>query len=144
MARTKAELSAGARLADFLTVGFLAMQCPVDAVRNALQKNGAQSKRRRGLPHEMLVYFVMMMVLYGNVAYEDVMRLVVEGLRTLLGDTALERSVVTKGPSRRRGRRWARLHCASCTKSRCVLMALKTCLASCFMAVGSWQLTAPR
>lgn len=97
MARTKAELSAGARLADFLTVGFLAMQCPVDAVRNALQKNGAQSKRRRGLPHEMLVYFVMMMVLYGNVAYEDVMRLVVEGLRTFLGEAALERSVVTKG-----------------------------------------------
>ena len=97
MARTKAELSAGARLSDFLTVGFLAMQCPVDTVRHALQKNGAQSKRRRGLPHEVLVYFVMMMVLYGNVAYEDVMRLVVEGLRTLLGDTALERSVVTKG-----------------------------------------------
>jgi hypothetical protein len=97
MARTKAELSAGARLADFLTVGFLAMQCPVDTVRNALQKNGVQSKRRRGLPHEMLVYFVMMMVLYGNVAYEDVMRLVVEGLRNFLGEAALERSVVTKG-----------------------------------------------
>ena len=97
MARTKAELSAGARLADFLTVGFLAMQCPIDAVRDALQRNGAQSKRRRGLPHEMLVYFVMMMVLYGNVAYEDIMRLVVEGLRTFLGEAALERSVVTKG-----------------------------------------------
>ena len=45
----------------------------------------------------MLVYFVIMMVLYGNFAYEDFMQLVVEGLRTLLSDTALERSVVTKG-----------------------------------------------
>ena len=97
MARTKAELSAGARLSDYLTVGFLAMQCPVDRVRHALQRNGAQSKRRRGLPHEVLVYFVMMMVLYANVAYEDVMRLVVEGLRTSLGEAALESSVVTKG-----------------------------------------------
>lgn len=97
MARTKAELSAGARLADYLAVGFLAMQCPVDRVRRALQSNGAQSKRRRGLPHEVLVYFVMMMVLYANVAYEDVMRLVVEGLRTSLGEAALESSVVTKG-----------------------------------------------
>ena len=79
MARTKTELSAGARLADYLTVGFLAMQCPVGKVRQTLEKNGAQSQRRRGLPHEVLVYFVMMMVLYADVAYEDVMRLVVEG-----------------------------------------------------------------
>ena len=69
MARTKTALSAGARLGDYLTVGFLAMQCPVGKVRQTLEKNGAQSKRRRGLPHEVLVYFVMMMVLYADVAY---------------------------------------------------------------------------
>ena len=97
MARTKAELSAGARLADCLMIGFLAVQCPVGKVRQTLEKNGAQSKRRRGLPHEVLVYFVMMMVLYADVAYEDVMRLVVEGLRTSLGETGLESTVVTKG-----------------------------------------------
>ena len=38
-----------------------------------------------------------MMVLYADVAYEDVMRLVVEGLRTLLGEVGLESTVVTKG-----------------------------------------------
>lgn len=97
MARTKAELTAGARLADFLTVGFLAMQCPLAKVRQTLEKHGAQSKRRRGLPHEVLVYFVMMMVLYADVAYEDVMRLVVEGLRALLGEAGLESATVTKG-----------------------------------------------
>ena len=97
MARTKAELSTGARLADYLTVGFLAMQCPLGKVRQALERNGAESKRRRGLPHEVLVYFVMMMVLYADVAYEDVMRLVVEGLRTLLGEVGLNGAVVTKG-----------------------------------------------
>ena len=37
------------------------------------------------------------MVLYADVAYEDVMRLVVEGLRTSLGETGLESTVVTKG-----------------------------------------------
>jgi hypothetical protein len=71
MARTKGQLSTGARLADFLTVGFLAMRCPVEAVKQVLKKNGAQSQRRRGLPREVLVYFVMMMVLYATVAYED-------------------------------------------------------------------------
>ena len=48
MARTKAELGAGARLADYLTVGFLAMQCPPGKVKQALEKHGVQSKRRRG------------------------------------------------------------------------------------------------
>ncbi|CAB1368964.1 IS4 family transposase [Denitratisoma oestradiolicum] len=97
MARVKAELSAGARLADYLTVGFLAMNCPLDKVRQALAANDAQSKRRRGLPHDVLVYFVMAMVLYANVAYEEVLRLVVEGLRPLLGDDGVSNTSVTKG-----------------------------------------------
>lgn len=97
MARTKATLSAGTRLADYLTVGFLAMNCPVDRVREALGAHGAQSKRNRGLPHEVLVYFVMAMVLYANVAYEEVLRLVMEGLRQLLGDEAMVKATVTKG-----------------------------------------------
>lgn len=37
MARSKAELSAEARLSDYLTVGFLAMNCPLDRVRKALE-----------------------------------------------------------------------------------------------------------
>jgi hypothetical protein len=97
MARTKAKLSTGARLADYLTVGYLAMNCPVEKVRSALTVHGAQSKRRRGLPHEVLVYFVMAMVLYANVAYEEVLRLVIEGLRPLLGDQGVADAAVSKG-----------------------------------------------
>ena len=97
MARTKANISGGARLADYLTVGFLAMNCPMDKVKQVLEKHEAHSKRRRGLPHEVLVYFVMAMCLYANVAYEEVLRLVVEGLRHLLGDQELGELIVSKG-----------------------------------------------
>ena len=97
MAGKKAELSAGARLADYLTVGYLALNCPVEKVRAALVAHGAESKRRRGLPREVLVYFVMAMVLYANVAYEEVLRLVIEGLRQVFGDEDLARATVTKG-----------------------------------------------
>jgi hypothetical protein len=38
MARTKTNISGGARLADFLTVGFLAMNCPLDKVKQALEQ----------------------------------------------------------------------------------------------------------
>lgn len=97
MARTKAELPGGARLADFLTVGYLAMNCPLERVRAALAANSAESKRRRGLPHEVLVYFVMAMCLYGSIAYEEVLRLVIEGLRNLWGDEGVADVAVTKG-----------------------------------------------
>lgn len=97
MARTKATLPLGARLADYLTLGLLAVNCPPERVRAALEACDAQSRRRRGLPHEVLVYFLMAMVLYGNVAYEEVLRLVLEGLRPVLGDEAVSRATVTKG-----------------------------------------------
>ena len=86
MARTKATLGAGARLADYLTVGYLALNCPLDRVRQTLVECGAQSKRRRGLPHEVLVYYVMCMCLYRRAAYEEVLRIVVEGLRGVYGE----------------------------------------------------------
>lgn len=97
MAEKQAELSAGARLADYLTVGYLVLNCPVEKVRAALAAHGAESKRRRGLPHEVLVYFVMAMVLYANVAYEEVLRLVIEGLRQVFGDDGVIQASVTKG-----------------------------------------------
>ncbi|MDR2678042.1 MAG: transposase domain-containing protein [Zoogloeaceae bacterium] len=97
MSRSKGALPSGARLADYLAMGFLAWNCPLDKVREVLSAHGAQSKRRRGLPHEVLVYFVMAMVLYANVAYEDVLRLVVEGLRQVFGDADWQRVIVSKG-----------------------------------------------
>lgn len=41
MARTKATLGAGARLADYLTVGYLALNCPLERVRQVLVDCGA-------------------------------------------------------------------------------------------------------
>lgn len=95
MARTKAKLAGGARLADHLALGYLAMNCPIDRIHAVLAANSAGSRRHRGLPHEVLVYFVMAMNLYATVAYEEVLRCVVEGLRQLWGD-AVKDAVVNK------------------------------------------------
>lgn len=97
MARTKATLSGTARLADYLTVGYLALQCPVNEVRQTLERHGLQSQRQCAIPRDVLVYYVMMMVLYGNVAYEEVFQYVIEGLRRALGDETLAKKSVTKG-----------------------------------------------
>jgi len=79
MARTIAKLPGGARLADHLALGYLAMNCPLDRVRAVLAANSAASQRYRGLPHEVLVYFVMVMNLYATVAYEEVLGCVSSG-----------------------------------------------------------------
>lgn len=86
MARTRAKLGAGARLADYLTVGYLALNCPLERVRAVLSTCNAHSRRKRSLPHEALVYYVMCMCLYRKAAYEEVLHLVVEGLREIYGE----------------------------------------------------------
>jgi len=96
MARTKATLGAGARLADYLTLGYLALNCPLQAVHAALADHGKQSQRRRGLPHEVLVYYVMCLSLYREAAYEEVLRIAIEGLRHIYGDQISD-STVSKG-----------------------------------------------
>ena len=104
MARTEGVLPGGARLADYLTVGYLAFNCPLDKVREALTGCGAHTRKRRDLPREVLVYFVMAMCLYPRVAYEEVLRLVIEGLRRIYGDEVSEAEVTKAAISQGRTR----------------------------------------
>ena len=48
MARTKAELSSGTRLADYLTTSLLARIYPAERVHEALDAHGVNSQRRSG------------------------------------------------------------------------------------------------
>lgn len=114
MARTKAVLGAGARLADHLAVAYLAMNCPLQRVRQVLQELGAQSKRRRDLPAEVLVFYVMALCLYRRAAYEEVLRVVVEGLRSIYGDeigqTVAGKAAISQGRTRLGAEPLARLY----------------------------------
>lgn len=96
MARTKATLGDGARLSDYLMLGYLAMDCPLEKVLETLEEHGCLSQRRRGLPHEVLVYLVMCLCLYRQAAYEEVLHIVIEGLRRIYGDQVRD-VAVTKG-----------------------------------------------
>jgi hypothetical protein len=104
MARTEATLPGGARLADYLTVGYLALNCSLGQVKEALEKCGVQTRVRRDMPREVLVYFVMAMCLYPRVAYEEVFRLVIEGLRRIYGDQVRDAQVSKAAISQGRAR----------------------------------------
>ncbi|WP_215844549.1 IS4 family transposase [Acidithiobacillus montserratensis] len=97
MARTKAQLSAGARWADYLTVSYLALRYPIGAIREVLVRQSLESLRRRGLPHDLLMYFVLTKVLYPRDAYTEVLRLVIGGLRPLLRSEDWSPRTVSKG-----------------------------------------------
>jgi hypothetical protein len=104
MARTKAVLGEGSRLADHLAVAYLALNCPLERVQQVLDELGLQSRRRRDLPAEVVFFYTLALCLYRTVAYEEVLRIVVEGLRAVFGD-AIADVVPTKGAiSRARAR----------------------------------------
>lgn len=64
MARTKAGLGAGARLADFLSASLMARVVPPEVVHEVLDAHGCNSRRIRAFPAVAGVYYVMALSLY--------------------------------------------------------------------------------
>ncbi len=85
MARTKAVLGAGARLADYLAVGLLARVVPAEVVHEVLNAHGCNSQRLRSLPAVVGVYYSIALSLYPEAAYEEVFAAVSQGLSWAAG-----------------------------------------------------------
>lgn len=80
MARPKADLNAGTRLADFLAVSLLARVFPAQRVHDALNAHDANSRRIRRFPAVAGVYYVAALSLYPECSTEAVFSAVTEGL----------------------------------------------------------------
>lgn len=80
MARTKAGLGAGARLADFLSASLMARVVPPEVVHDVLNSHGRNSQRIRAFPAVAGVYYVMALSLYPEASYEAVFSAVSQGL----------------------------------------------------------------
>ena len=81
MARTRASLPAGLRLSDDLSVGVIARTYPREEVQEALARTGRGSVRRRSLPAEVMVYYVIAMAVFRAVSTREILRCLLEGLR---------------------------------------------------------------
>ena len=88
MARTKALLGAGARLSDYLSASLLARVFPADLVERILEEHGVNSKRVRSLPATVTAYYCMALSLYPEAAYEEVYKVIAQGLGLHSGDMA--------------------------------------------------------
>ncbi len=80
MARTKAVLSDGARLTDFLSASLMARVVPAEVVAEVLDAHGRNSQRIRAFPAVAGVYFTMALSLYPEASYGAVHATVAEGL----------------------------------------------------------------
>jgi hypothetical protein len=85
MPRTPATLPEGVRITDYISLGVIARTFPRETVDEVLEETGRSSERERSLPAHVMVYYVIAMALYMQVAYREVLRCLLEGLRWLLG-----------------------------------------------------------
>jgi hypothetical protein len=88
MARTAAELPAGIRLTDHISLGVLTTQFPLELVEQVLFETERVSARERDLPAHVMVYYAIALALYADVSTREVLRCVVEGARWLGDPTA--------------------------------------------------------
>jgi Insertion element 4 transposase N-terminal/Transposase DDE domain len=80
MARTKATLTAGARLSDYLSASLLARVYPRELIDAVLAEHGAASRRVRSLPASVSCYYCMALSFYPEAAYEEVFAVLAQGL----------------------------------------------------------------
>jgi Insertion element 4 transposase N-terminal/Transposase DDE domain len=94
MPRTESALPGGVRTSDLVTLGILAEHVPNGMVRRAVSKANAESQRKRTLPAPLTALYVVAMSLYRDVAYEEILRCLLEGMRWLGQDVP---DIATKG-----------------------------------------------
>ena len=88
MARTRAELPAGSRITDYISLGVIANFFPAEKVHEILQQTNRASVRKRDLPAQVVVYYVIALALYMRSSYRKVLRCLLEGVQWLLNPSA--------------------------------------------------------
>jgi transposase IS4-like protein/DDE family transposase len=71
---------AGERLSDRIAIGVLTRTYPPALVDQVVAESGRTQQRQRLLPARVVVYYVLAMCLFSQVGYEEVARLLTEGL----------------------------------------------------------------
>ena len=104
MARTLAELPAGSRITDYISLGVIAKFFPVEIIHQVLEQTDRASVRERDLPAHVVVYYVIALALYMRSSYREVLRCLLEGVQWLLDPSAKVKVAGKSGISQARSR----------------------------------------
>lgn len=84
MARTVAELPAGSRITDYVSLGVITKTFPIEKIRAVLAETKKESVRERDLPANVVMYYVIALALYMQSSCREVLRCLLEGVQWLL------------------------------------------------------------
>jgi Insertion element 4 transposase N-terminal/Transposase DDE domain len=104
MARTLAELPAGSRITDYISLGVIARYFPVEKIHDVLEQTNRSSVRKRDLPAHVVVYYVIALALYMRSSYREVLRCLLEGVQWLLDPSVKVKVAGKSGISQARSR----------------------------------------
>jgi hypothetical protein len=104
MARTLAELPAGSRITDYISLGVIAKFFPVEKIHDVLEQTNRASVRERDLPAHVVVYYVIALALYMRSSYREVLRCLLEGVQWVLDPSAKVKVAGQSGISQARSR----------------------------------------
>jgi hypothetical protein len=104
MARTLAELPAGSRITDYISLGVIAKFFPIEKIHDVLEQTNRASVRERDLPAHVVVYYVIALALYMRSSYREVLRCLLEGVQWLLDPSAKVKVAGKSGISQARSR----------------------------------------
>src|SRR5499427_7580683 len=104
MARTLAELPAGSRITDYISLGVIAKFFPVEKSHEVLEQTNRASIRERDLPAHVAVYYVIALALYMRSSYREVLRCLLEGVQWLLDPSSKVKVAGKSGISQARSR----------------------------------------
>lgn len=104
MARTKARLTDGSRITDYISLGVVARTFPRSLVEDVLVRSGKTSDRQRDLPAHVAMYYVIALGLYMEASYREVLRCLLEGIQWLKGKFPEARVVAPSSISQARTR----------------------------------------
>jgi hypothetical protein len=104
MARTLAELPAGSRITDYISLGVIAKFFPVEKIHDVLEQTNRASIRERDLPAHVVVYYVIALALYMRSSYREVLRCLLEGVQWLLDPSSKVKVAGKSGISQARSR----------------------------------------
>ena len=104
MARTVAELPAGSRITDYISLGVIAKFFPAEKIHEVLEQTNRASVRKRDLPAHVMVYYVIALALYMRSSYREVLRCLLEGVHWLLNPSAKVKVAGKSGISQARSR----------------------------------------
>ena len=104
MSRTIAELPAGSRITDHISLGVITRTFPLAKVRAVLAATAKSSVRERDLPAHVVIYYVIALALYMQSSYREVLRCLLEGIQWLLGPSVRIKVAGNSGISQARTR----------------------------------------